>query len=251
MNALQVIPPKPAAKIPGAASLFRVAATILLLVLGRMSMSRGEDGIAPELNALAEMKDNRDKVGDNESPPVAQPAAASAAATTEDSRNGGSEDKGSTPAQPIAQSDTSVKIGSEPEKPAAPETKSGTASGAAINDGNIRDRNSGRALAKPPTIPAASAEPVRRAHQAKGQMDYRRSKAADSVPVWVGPPPIIYGPSPEARAPYAIRPADGTKRQDLVSLATVRGTWERVVEAPGAVLNTGRQALYGILDAIW
>jgi len=31
----------------------------------------------------------------------------------------------------------------------------------------------------------------------------------------------------------------------------VTGTWERVVEAPNAVLDGGKQALYGVLDSIW
>jgi hypothetical protein len=34
-------------------------------------------------------------------------------------------------------------------------------------------------------------------------------------------------------------------------MASVRGAWERVVDAPGAVLNGGRQALYGVLDSMW
>jgi hypothetical protein len=73
----------------------------------------------------------------------------------------------------------------------------------------------------------------------------------NGVPVWVCPPPIIYGPGPEARAPYAIDPADGMKRQDWMSLAATTGMREHVVEAPGAALNGGKQALYAILDSVW
>jgi hypothetical protein len=36
-----------------------------------------------------------------------------------------------------------------------------------------------------------------------------------------------------------------------MSLAAVPGIWERVVDAPGAVLNGGKRALYGILDSVW
>ena len=71
------------------------------------------------------------------------------------------------------------------------------------------------------------------------------------MPGWVGPPPIIYRPSPEAKTPYVVTAADGMKRQDWMSLATNAGMWEHVVEAPGAVLNGGKQALYAVLGSVW
>ena len=88
-------------------------------------------------------------------------------------------------------------------------------------------------------ITARTAEPVRRLYQRRGEVDYRSWRSADGVPLWSGPPPIVYGPGPAARARYVVAPAATTTM------------WERVVEAPGAVLNGGKQALYGILDAIW
>jgi hypothetical protein len=289
MNALQIIPPKPAVRVRRSALLYSVLGAILLLVLvGGMSMSRGEEGTASEPGAPAEIKDSRDKVGDNDkSPSVTQAAAAPATATTEGSGSGGTDEKVSTSAQPNALSATSSpagvtndrKVGSESGKPAAAEAKSNTAVRAAINDRNTHDRNSHRALAKlpaispasvaskndlapkpgdarvrktaPDAIAARSAESVRRAYQTGGKLDYRSWKSADRVPVWVGPPPIIYGPGPEARAPYVVEPADATKRGDRMPSTGVTGMWERVVEAPGAVLDGGKQALYGVLDSIW
>jgi hypothetical protein len=283
MNALQIIPPKATTRMRQSALLFRVAVMIVLLALGRISMSRGDDRIASEPDALAEVKYSRDKVDDNDkSLSVTQPVAA----TAEDSRSAGSEEKETTPAQPAAQSSTSAaggvsndpKGGSEPASPAPPEAKSDAASGAAVDDGTTRDRNSGSAVPKPPASAASvapksdlapksedvrvrkatadggarrAAGPVRPAYQPQGQADYRGWKSADAVPARAGPPPVIYGPGPEARAPYAVGPADGAKRPDRMSLATLRGTWERVVEAPGAVLSSGKQALYGVLDSIW
>jgi hypothetical protein len=52
-------------------------------------------------------------------------------------------------------------------------------------------------------------------------------------------------------APYAINPADGTKTQARMSSSPVRGIWRRVVAVPVAVLDGGKQALYGVLDTIW
>jgi hypothetical protein len=34
-------------------------------------------------------------------------------------------------------------------------------------------------------------------------------------------------------------------------LATTTGMWEHVVEAPGAVLNGGKQALHAVLGSVW
>ncbi|HLZ96409.1 MAG TPA: hypothetical protein VKP66_00600 [Steroidobacteraceae bacterium] len=246
MNALQTIPPKPAMKLRRSALLFRVAATILLLVVGRISMSRGEDGIVAAPDALAETKDSGDNVsGNDKSLPVTPPAEASAAATTKASRSGGSEEKGSVPARPIVQS---AKSATEP--PPTPAASVAPKSGLAPKSEDTKVRKTAS-----DATPAPSAEPARRIHrsnhQPKGQVDYRRSKLADGVPVWVGPPPIIYGPGPDARAPYAAGSVDGTKTPDRMSIASVRGAWERVVEAPGAVLNGGKRALYGVLDSIW
>jgi hypothetical protein len=251
MNALQIIPPKPAPRVPRSALLFRVSVAILLLALVRgVSMSRGEEGIDSKPDALVEMKYTRDQVVDNDESLSSQPAAASDAATTDGSGSGGGEQAGSASAQPNAQPamPTAAGIkndpqsGSEAGKPAAAEAKSDTPSSAAINDRNRRDRNSSRALAKPP---------VRRAYQSRGKRDDRSWKLADAPPVWLGPPPIIYGPTAEAITPCAISPAGAAASQDRLSSSPVTGMWRRVVEAPGAVLNGGKQALYGVLDSIW
>src|ERR1700731_2371784 len=241
MNALQIIPPKPAARIPRSALVFRVAVTILLLVLGRIGMSRGEDGIVAEPDALAEIKDSRDNVNDNDkSLPVTPPADASAAATTDGSGSGGSGsgEKVAAPAQPTVQSATAP-----PPTSAASVAPTSDLAPKSV-DANVRKKASD-------AIPARSAGSVRHIHRPKGHVDYRSRKAADGVPVWVGPPPIVNGPGPYARAPYAAGSADETKRQDRMSIASVRGAWERVVETPRAVLNGGKQALYGVLDSIW
>jgi hypothetical protein len=50
---------------------------------------------------------------------------------------------------------------------------------------------------------------------------------------------------------YAINPADGTKTQARMSSSPVTGIWRRVVAVPVAVLDGGKQALYGVLDSIW
>ena len=113
--------------------------------------------------------------------------------------------------------------------------KSNAASGAAIDHRNSRNRTHSRVLAK---------LPVRQAYQSS-------RKSAGGAPVWAGPPPVIYGPAPEAMAPYAINPADGTKTQARMSSSPVRGIWRRVVAVPVAVLDGGKQALYGVLDTIW
>lgn len=186
-------------------------------------MSRGEEGTASEPAAAVETKDGQDKVGDNDkSPSVTQPAAAPAATTTGDSSSSG-ENKVPTSVPPA-------------------EAKSSAASGTSVNDRNTRDQNNSRALAK---------LPVRRVVQPGGKVDYRSRKSAGRTPVWVGPPPVIYGPSPEAMAPYAVNPADAGKRQDRMSSSPARAVWRRVVEAPGAVLDGGKQALYGVIDSIW
>ena len=241
MNALQIIPPKPAAGIARSRLLYGVSGLILLLALaGGMSMSRGEEGTASEPDAAVAIQDGRDQAGDSDkSTSVSQPAAAPAAATTGDSDSGGNEKLPASP-QPNPQSATSTppgittdpKVASEAGKPVAAEAKSNAASSAAIDHRNSRDS---RALAKPP---------VRQAYQSS-------RKSAGGAPVWAGPPPVIYGPAPEAMASYAINPADGTKTQDRMSSSPARAIWRRVVAVPVAVLDGGKQALYGVLDTIW
>ena len=103
----------------------------------------------------------------------------------------------------------------------------------------------------PGVVAARSAEPVRRTDQRRGEVDDRSRRSADGAPLWSGPSPIIYSPGPEARARYVVDPAGGAKRRDWMSSAAPTTVWERVVEAPGAVLNGGKQTLYGILDSIW
>jgi len=241
MNALQIIAPKPAVRIARSRLLYGVSGLILLLALaGGMSMSRGEEGAAPEPDAAVAIQDGRDQAGDNDkSTSASQSAAAPAAATTGDPGSGGDE-KLPASRQPDALSATSTpagvtndpKVAGEAGKPVAAEAKSNAASSAAIDHRNSRDS---RALAK---------LPVRQAYQSS-------RKSAGGAPVWAGRPPVIYGPAPEAMAPYAINPADGTKTQDRMSSSPVTGIWRRVVAVPVAVLDGGKQALYGVLDTIW
>jgi hypothetical protein len=234
------------------------------------------------------MGDSLDKVGgDDKSPSDMQPAAVSAGAATEGSSTGGSDEKVSASASPIAPLVASTpagvandqKVDSEAGGPAPADVKSNAVVGAAIDDRSTHDRNGSSALANlsatspesvvskndiapksadarvrkmPPNVIAArTAEPVRQTYQRRGEVDYRGWRSTDGVPRWSGSPPIIYGPGPEARARYVVAPADGTKRRDWMSSAATTTMLERVVEAPGAVLNGGKQALYGILDSIW
>ena len=244
MNALQIIAPKPAARIARSRLLHGVSGLILLLALaGGMSMSRGEEGTASEPDAAVAIQDGRDQAGDSDkSTSASQPAAAPAAATTGASDSGGDEKLPASP-QPNPQSATSTpagvtndpKVAGEAGKPVAAEAKSNAASSAAIDHRNSRDRTHSRTVAK---------LPVRQAYQSS-------RKSAGGAPVWAGPPPVIYGPAPEAMAPYAINPADGTKTQDRMSSSPVTGIWRRVVAVPVAVLDGGKQALYGVLDSIW
>ena len=264
MNALQIIPLKPVARVRRSALRFRISDAILLLALvGGMSMSRGEEGAAPEAGAAAIVNDSRDKVDDNDkAPSVTQPAAASVGATTEAS--------GSV--------STDQKAGSDVGEGAAAEAKSDTAVRAETRDRNVSDRDSGRVLAKlstavpasavskndlapkpedakvrktaPHTMAVRSAAMVRRPNQPGSKGDDRSRKAVDGVPVLAGPPPIIYGYGAGAGAPYAAAPAYAANRPGWMSSA-VTGTLERVVDAPVAVLSGGKQALYGVLDSLW
>jgi hypothetical protein len=252
MNALQIIPPKPGARIARSRLLYGVSGLILLLALaGGMSMSRGEEGTASEPDAAVAIQDGRDQAGDNDKSKSATlpPAIAPAAATTGDSDSGGDE-KLPASRQPDALSATSTpggvandpKVAGEAGKPVAAEAKSNAASSAAIDHRNSRDRTHSRTVAK---------LPVRQAYQSRGEGDDRSRKSAGGAPVWAGRPPVIYGPAPEAMPSYAINPADGTKTQDRMSSSPVTGIWRRVVAVPVAVLDGGKQALYGVLDTIW
>jgi hypothetical protein len=251
MNALQIIAPKPAARIARSRLLHGVSGLILLLALaGGMSMSRGEEGTASEPDAAVAIQDGRDQAGDSDkSTSASQSAAAPAAATTGDPGSGGDEKLPASP-QPNAQSATSTppditndpKVAGGAVKPVAAEAKSNAASSAAIDHRNSRDRTHSRTVAK---------LPVRQAYQSRGEGDDRSRKSTGGAAVWDGPPPVIYGPAPEAMAPYAINPADGTKTQDRMSSSPVTGIWRRVVAVPVAVLDGGKQALYGVLDSIW
>lgn len=60
---------------------------------------------------------------------------------------------------------------------------------------------------------------------------------------------MIYGPALGPNV-TAVEAANAAKRQDRLSYAKP-GVIERVMDAPGAVLSGGRQALYSILDAVW
>jgi len=252
MNALQIIAPKPAAKIARSRLLYGVSGLILVLALaGGMSMSRGEEGTASEPDAAAAIQDGRDQAGDNDkSISATPPTVAPATATTGDSGSGGDEKLPASP-QPDALSATSTpagvknddpKVAGEAGKPVAAEGKSNAASIAAIDHRNSRDRTHSRTVAK---------LPVRQAYQSRGGVDDRSWKSAGRAPAWVGPPPVIYGPAPEAMAPYAINPADAAKTHDRMSSSPARAVWRRVVAVPVAVLDGGKQALYGVLDSIW
>jgi hypothetical protein len=290
MNALQIIPPKPSTRARRSALPLRVSDGFLLLpllfllaLLAGMSMSRGEEGTASEPGAAVVLKDSQDKVGDNDkSPSVARPAVSAGAATQ---ASDGDDEKMSASSQSAAPTATPVpasvrndpKTGSDAAEPAAAEAKSDTATRAEIKDPNAHDRDGSGTLAKPSatasapaaskndpaskpedgrvrkmtsnTIAVRSAETARRANRPRREAAYRSWKAADGVPVWSGPPPIIYGSGAGVRAPYVAAPADAA-RQAWMSYA-MTGTWARVVEAPGAVLNGGKHALYGIIDSLW
>jgi len=288
MNALQIIPPKPEIRARRPALVLRVWDGILLLpllfllaFLACMSMSRGEEGTASEAGAAVVLKDSRDNVGDNDkSPALTQSAAVSAGATTQVSGAGGDDEKMSATPQAAAPTATPApagvgsdpKVGSDTGQPDAVEPKSDTATGAEIKDRNAHDRDGSRALAKLSDAPSASApsndrvsksedgrgrkiapnamtvrstKSARRADQPRREVNYRSRNAIDGAPVWAGPPPIIYGSG--AGASYVAVPA---QRQDWMA-SGMTNAWGRVVDAPVAVLNGGKHALYGILDALW
>ena len=181
MNALQIIPPKPAARIARSRLLYGVSGLILLLALaGGMSMSRGEEGTASEPDAAVAIQDGRDQAGDNDkSISATPPAVAPAAATTGDSDSGGDEKLPASP-QPNAQSATSTpagvtndpKVAGEAGKPVAAEAKSNAASSAAIDHRNSRDRTHSRALAK---------LPVRQAYQIQPEVGRRSARLGRSA----------------------------------------------------------------------
>jgi hypothetical protein len=247
MNALQIIAPKPAVRIARSRLLHGVSGLILLLALvGGMSMSRGEEGAASEPDAAVAIQDGRDQAGDSDKSTSASQSAAAPAAATTGASDSGSDEK----LQPDALSATSTpagvtndpKVAGEAGKPVAAEAKSNAASSAAIDHRNSRDRTHSRTVAK---------LPVRQAYQSRAEVDDRSRKSPGGALVWAGPPPVIYGPAPEAMASYAINPADGTKTQARMSSLPVTGIWRRVVAVPVAVLDGGKQALYGVLDSIW
>ena len=290
MNALQIIPPKPETRARRFALALRVSDGILLLpllfllaLLACMSMSRGEEGTASESGAAVVLKDSRDNVDDNDkSPSLTQSAAVSAGATMQVSGAGGDDEKMPASSQAAAPTATPAsagvgidpKVGSDTGQPDAVEAKSDTAMGAEIKDRNAHDRDDSRALAKLSDAPSASApgndrvsksedgrgrkmapnartvrsaESARRASQPRREVDYRSRNAIDGAPVWAGQLPIIYGSGVGARGPYAAVPA---QRQDWMA-SGMTNAWERVVDAPVAVLNGGKHALYGILDSLW
>jgi len=231
-------------------------------------------------------EDSRGEAGGNDqSPAVTPPAVASAAATTEAPGRGGSDEKASASVQESALSTTlppagvenGPKVGGEAGKPAAAGAKPEAAAGAAMDDSRTNHRGSSRALAKlsttapasvasksdsvtkpddarvrklvSRTMVARSAESARRADPPKGETGHRSRKSSDDErAARIGPPPIIYAPGPEATVPQGVDLVDGMKRR---SLAAITGSWQRVVNAPGAALNRGKQALYGILDSVW
>lgn len=289
MNALQIIPPKPVATVRRSAFRFCVSGAILLLLLalvGGMNMSRGEEGAASEPGAAIVLKDNRDNVSDKDvSPSTTQPATASAGATTQVSGTGSGELRTSAPAQsaalPAMPALACIRnypdVGSDAGEPPATEAKPDSGR-APINDRNgYDDRDGSRARAMPsPTCSASAASKedltskpedgrgrrtssdriagrlaltARRANQSKSEAGYP-TRPADAEPVWVGPPPIIYGSGAVAQMPYVAVPADAMNRQGWIPSA-LTGRWERVVDAPAVVLNGGKRALDGVVDLLW
>jgi hypothetical protein len=247
-------------------------------------MSRGQEGGASDTGAPVAVEYSRNQIGVTDgSPSAAQLGAGSTGTTSDGASNGSGDDKApaSAPLAAPASVKADSKISGEDGKAPTAETESDTTSSAAIKDNKKNDIDSSRALAKPSasspaavasknrippksgdamvrktapsTMSARSAELTRPAYRPRGAVEYRswRSKSADGSADWVGPPPVIYGLGPEASARYVIDPADGMKRQDRMPLPAKPSIWQRVVDAPGAVLNTGKQALYGILDSVW
>src|ERR1700722_10970632 len=115
MNALQIIPSKPATGIARCRLFYSVSSLILLALVGGISMSRGEEGISLEPDEAVEIVDGPQKADSNDkSLSVARPAASPAAATKEEGSPSGSRDEtASVPAQPNALSVTSAPAGVE------------------------------------------------------------------------------------------------------------------------------------------
>lgn len=248
MNALQIIEPNPLMNVRRSGFRFRLSDAIILLALvAGMSMSRGEEA-ASEPGATMVTGESRDKAGGNEKSgtPATQPAADAAAAKIVPP-SGTNDEKAPAPAQASAPSAADIKGDSkgvsDGGKSAAAQSKLDTTETAAIKDDKKQARNA---------VAARSAESARPVHRSRSAIDYRssRSKSADAAPVRVGLPPVIYGPRPETKVPV-MDPAGGMKRQDRMLLPTKPSLWDRVVDAPGAVLNGGKQAFYDILDTVW
>jgi hypothetical protein len=240
-------------------------AFLLLAIVGGLSMSRGEPAASsPDVAAISQ--DIRlDSADGAEADSTARPSA-----TAVSSEPNKPVDEGTPPPSTrAAEPETGVSEARDILTTTATEPKAEKASAAPARESSDRDVDANRTPAKVAGISAeqkkeakAKVEPagrqrlVRLASMApgeklRGDVDYRnwRSSAADVTPSWVGPPPVIYGPAPGPNV-AAAEPANATRRQDRLSYARP-GVLERVMDAPGAVLSGGRQALSNILDAVW
>ncbi|WFU77573.1 hypothetical protein QA645_23755 [Bradyrhizobium sp. CIAT3101] len=245
-------------------------ALLLLAIVGGLSMSRGEPAASSPDVAAVSQDIRRDPADGAEADSTAQPRAAAISAE----RNEPVDEATSPPSTRAAEPETGVSEARD-ILTTTTEPKAEKASAEPARESSNRDIDTNRAPAKVAGIPAeqkkeakakvesagrqrlvrlastAPAEKPKLLGQLRGDVDYRnwRSSAADVTPSWGGPPPVIYGPAPAPNVAVA-EPANATKRQDRLSYARP-GVLERVMDAPGAVLSGGRQALSNILDAVW
>ncbi|MCP3382826.1 hypothetical protein NLM31_20890 [Bradyrhizobium sp. CCGUVB4N] len=246
-------------------------ALLLLAIVGGLSMSRGEPAASSPDVAAVSQDIRRDPADGAEIDSTAQPGVT----TISTEGNQPVDEATSPPGTRAAEPETGVSEARDILTTTTTEPKAEKASAEPARESSNRDVDANRAPAKVAGIPAeqkkeakAKVEPAGRQRlvrlastapaekpkllgQLRGDVDYRnwRSSAADVTPSWGGPPPVIYGPAPAPNVAVA-EPANATKRQDRLSYAR-SGVLERVMDAPGAVLSGGRQALSNILDAIW
>jgi hypothetical protein len=244
-------------------------AFLLLAIVGGLSMSRGEPAVSSPDMAAVSQDVRRDSADSAEADSTAQPSAS--AAFTE--RNKPVDDSTPPPSTRAAEPETGVSEARDILT--ATEPKAEKASAEPARENSNRDVDSSRSPAKVAGIsaeqkkepkakvapvgrqklarlvPMAPAEKPKLLGQLRGDVVDRnwRSSAADVSPSWVGPPPVIYGQAPGPNVAVA-EPANAIKRQGRLSYARP-GVLERVMDAPGAVLSGGRQALSNILDAVW
>lgn len=273
MPAFKYVPSRLAFDMPRSRRLrFRFGlldALLLLAIVGGLSVSRGEPAVSsPDVAAISQ--DVRlDSARGAEAESTAQPGAMAISAE----RDKPVDESATIPNTRAPEPETGASEARDILKTPATEPKAEKAEPArAISsrdvDGNRTPERSAGVPAEQKKESKAKVEPAARqrlAHfvpttpaekpkvlgQLRGDVDYQnwRSRAADATPSWVGPPPVIYGPALGPNV-TAVEAANAAKRQDRLSYAKP-GVIERVMDAPGAVLSGGRQALYSILDAVW